>query len=756
LLRQYRTAAGLTQEELAERALLSPRGLAYLEGGTRSPHRATVRQLADALQLDTAGRAALESAARELDPESAEIMPRALAAPLIPIVGREQDEAAALGLLRRREVRVLTLTGTGGVGKTRLALRVAERLGPELADGVAAVALETIRAPELVMFAIARSLGVREQHGKPLIQSMVVRLRESELLLLLDNFEQVLGAAPLVFDLLSAAPTLKVLVTSRAPLKIAGEHELIVTPLAVPDPRSPYLRDIERSSAVALFVQRAQAVRHSFTITEANATAVADICRRLDGLPLAVELAAARVRVLSVEQLAARLNDGLQLTGSPTAPGRHRTLHATLGWSHDLLPEPERTLFRRLAVFAGGWMLDAAEAVGACPEIVELLGGLIDQSLVVAEENGAAMRYRLLEPVREYAHELLADSGDLPGASQRHAEHFLSLAELAQSKLAGGTQADWLDRLEQEHANLRAALRWLVDAGDPEGKGLRLARALWRYWWLRSYSTEGRAQLAAFLDLAGAAAPAASRSQGLHALGMLALRQGDTVEARNRLEAALSVAHQAEDWLDMAVALTGLGRLALDDGRIEEAGSLLEKSIALERKLGPWQSSSLTLTYLGWVAMFTGDHERAEALLREGLARSRQVGDRDGEARVLWSLGHLALQLGQYETSHALFADSLRIDVDLSYKQGIAIILEGLGDLAAAQQQAERALRLAGAGSALREAAGMVAPVEFRLRHARRMADARSLLEPKVADANWAEGQALALTYVLEEALSAN
>ncbi|HMA00537.1 MAG TPA: tetratricopeptide repeat protein, partial [Steroidobacteraceae bacterium] len=356
---------------------------------------------------------------------------------------------------------------------------------------------------------------------------------------------------------------------------------------------------------------------------------------------------------------------------------------------------------------------------------------------------------------REYAQEQLTQGGDGPQMHRRHADHFLGLAERAAAELSGERQLLSLDQLNREHANLRAALSWFRETGDPERKGLRMARALWRFWWLRSYSTEGRAQLAALLKLAGDAAPAPLRTQSLHGLGMLALRQGDTVEARDCLRSAFTVAEQADDRLDMAVALTGLGRLALDEGQVEEAHAYLERSLTLEREVLQGAGLGLTLTYLGWAAMFSGDHAKAHELLDEGLARFREVGDRDGEGRVLWSLGHLALECHELDRSRSFFLQAFRIDAELNYNHGLAIVLEGLADLAAAERSYERACRLAGSAAALRQAAGMVAPVEFKRRHERSIGAARAALDPDVAEARWFEGWNLSPDDILAEELAA-
>ncbi|MDR0359500.1 MAG: helix-turn-helix domain-containing protein, partial [bacterium] len=390
LLRRHRLAASLTQEELAERAGLSPRGVVYLEAGERMPRATTVRRLAAALQLDAGDTTRLQAAADLLgDGPSVDASYR-LGLPLTTILGRDGATAEAVNLLRRSEVRLLTLTGAAGVGKTRLAQHVADRHGRDLAHEVAAVALDGVREPELVVSAVAGVLGVRQERDRPLSQAVAEYLRGRDVLLLLDNFEQVLVAASTVVELLQAAPRLKVLVTSRAPLRVSGEQELRVPPLELTDPdRSLGADAARRSPAVALFLERARQIRPELVLDDDTARAVVQICRRLEGLPLAIELAAARLRVLTPDQIAGRLDDGLRLLGQREfAPDRQKTLRGTLDWSYELLSDAERSLFRRLGVCAGGWTIEAAEALCTSGEAVDLLSRLVEQSLVVADPPG--------------------------------------------------------------------------------------------------------------------------------------------------------------------------------------------------------------------------------------------------------------------------------------------------------------------------------------------------------------------------------
>jgi predicted ATPase len=491
-------------------------------------------------------------------------------------------------------VRLLTLTGPGGVGKTRLGLHVAAGLVDHFADGVTFVALAPLADAAVVVPAVAQALGVRDEGGGSLLERLKAHLRPRQGFLVLDNFEHVLAAGPLVSELLEASAGLKVLVTSRAALHVRGEHELAVPPLTLPDPeRHRSAKAVLRYPSAALFVERAAAIRPDLALTDETAPAVAEICGRLDGLPLAIELAAARIRLLTPQAMLLRLDRRLPLlTGGPRdLPARQRTLRDAIGWSHDLLRADERRLFRRLAAFAGGWTLaaaaavagDQAESVLAPPsppvlpptpdlEILDALASLVDKSLVRPDEPAdGESRFFMLATIREYATEQLEANGEGQAIRRRHAAYYLALAEAAEPEFTGPKQGTWLARLDREHANLRAALHWLRQDGDGEWQGLRLSAALWRFWWLRSHFAEGRAHLRTFLALAGTAAPAALRAKALHALGELAFRQGDRLEAHGPLEAGLALCEQAGDRQGTALALTSLGRLALDDGRHGEA-----------------------------------------------------------------------------------------------------------------------------------------------------------------------------------------
>ncbi|MDR0360385.1 MAG: tetratricopeptide repeat protein [bacterium] len=723
LLRQHRLAAALTQEQLAERADLSPRAVAYLEAGSRRPYASTVTRLTAALELDAARSAALRRAAHGLHFGLAR--PYQIFAPLSPLLGRDHEEAVAVDLLRRPDVRLLTLTGAGGVGKTRLAQRVADHLRPEMADGAAAVALDSLREPDLVGATIVSALGIGAEPGRPPLRTLADHLASRELVLLLDNFEHVREAGPQVVELLAACPGLKILATSRAPLRVEGEHELEVLPLAVQD-------------GVRLFGDRARAVRAGFG---GDLEVVAEICRQLDGLPLAIELAAARTRAMTVEQIAARMQRSFRLLagGSQTAPARQQTLRATLDWSYDLLAEPERGLFRLLGVFAGGWTLEAAEAVSRSGDTLELLARLTEQSLIACDPRGPTMRYRFLEPVRRYALERLAAGGEEPEASRAHAEYFLGLAE--QADLRGPDQGAWLDRLEQEHANLRAALRWLRVRGAA-WQGLRLSTALWEFCWRRSHLAEGCAELRAMLDQAGSAPPAALRARGLEALGQLAFRQGDRDEAREALQAAVEAAHASGEPLSLAQAQRSLGRLALEEGCHAEARQLLEDCLRIERERRYPTGLSMTLKYLGWLALLESDHTRAEALIEEGLARAAEIEDRAGIGAGHFLLAHVQLDRGNAVAAASQAARSLRIFADVGFDYGIAYALEALADAEAVLDRRERTLMLSGAAAAVREASGARAAAELEDRHNRSLEAAREALGGE-ADALFAHGLVL-------------
>jgi predicted ATPase/DNA-binding SARP family transcriptional activator/uncharacterized protein HemY len=654
--------------------------------------------------------------------------PHNLPLQLTRFLGRERELAAVKELLATH--RLVTLTGVGGGGKTRLALQVAADRLSSFTDGVWLVELAPVRDPALVLPAAAAVFGVREQPGRPLLASLTAFLQPKNLLLVLDNCEQVLAAAPQVLELLAGAPQVTVLATSRAPLHLQGEQEYPVPPLEVPGPRHlPPVETLSQVAAVALFLQQAQAVQPEFALTEENAAAVAAICRRLEGLPLAIELAAARVKLFSPAALLSRLEQRLKLLtgGARDRPARHQTLRAAIAWSYDLLTAEEKALFGRLCVFVGGCTLAAAEAVCAdcgvrsaeCGLKTDLLqirtpgaalrneavldgvAALVDQSLLKQEEQAdGEPRFMMLETIREFGRECLEQSGEAELARLRHRDYFLGLAEQAEPELQGQGVGEWLARPEAEHDNLRAALAWCTERGEAEA-GLRLGAALWRFWMVRGHLTEGRERLMHLLSLPGAAARTVVRARALHGAGLLTLRQGDYAAARALLEESLVISRELDDAWGIAWSLNNLGNVASLQGEYEAARALLEEGLAIFRELADQEGVTVSLCDLGRMAIRQQDYEAARALLEQSLTLSRELGNHRVIALSLGALGTVAGEQGEDEAARALLEESLAIFRELGDQQGIAWSLYDLGnaamrqgDYAAAREYLEQSLAL--------------------------------------------------------------
>ncbi len=693
--------------------------------------------------------------------------PHNLPAQPTPLIDRAPEVKAIWQRLHHSDMRLLTLSGTGGIGKTRLALQVAAELIDEFEDGVFFVPLAPIRDPGLVATTIAQTLKIKDVAGKSVAEILQDFLRDKHMLLLLDNFEHVMEAASLVTELLAAAPGVKNLITSREMLNLYGEHLFEVPPLALPDlKRLPPAEALSEFAAVELFTKRSQAVKPDFVLIQKNARAAAEICVRLDGLPLAIELAAARSRLYPPQVLLEQLDNRLKLlTGGPRdVPTRQQTLRGAIAWSYDLLNESEQILFGRVAVFVGGCRLEAAEAVCSRQTLQDLnvlegILSLVNKSLLQQEaEADGTPRFAMLETIREYALECLVASGEMDAMRQRHAAFFLALAEEAEPKLTGPEQKQWLDRLETEHDNLRAALRWLEESRTVEA-GWQLGGALWRFWSMRGYLREGRERLAALLALAGEAVPSerswAARAKALKAAGTLAAEQGDYAAARARYEESLAIRRELGDKLEIANLLSNLGIVARRQGNYAHARALYEESLALRRELGDKWGIATSLNALGLLAHYLGDNAAARGFLEESLALRRELGDAWAIANSLSSLGDVVLDQGDYATARARLEESLAINQQLGDRSAIAYVLEEFAGLAAVQGQSDRTLRLAGAAAALREAIGSpLSPID-QAQLERRLAPARQALGEATAVAMWAEGQAIpleqAVAYTLAE-----
>jgi predicted ATPase/class 3 adenylate cyclase len=722
-----------------------------------------------------------------------------------PLIGREREVEAVCGLLRSSETRLLTLLGPGGTGKTRVGLQVAAELVEDFEDGVFFVPIAAIRDPALVAPTIARVLGLIEGGARPAEELLEGYLRDRQMLLLLDNLEQVLESASVVERLLSSAANLKILATSRIPLGLYGEYEFPVPPLSLPDPESlPTLENLPEYEAVRLFVERARAVKPDFSLTEENATAVVEICARLDGLPLAIELAAARIKLLPPQVLLDRLGNRLKILtgGARNLPERQRTLRNAIEWSYELLDEGEKMLFARLGVFSSGATLEAMEAVcdaeGDLPtDVFDGASSLLDKSLLRQEEaSGGEPRFVMLETIHEFANVKLEGSGEAEAVRRAHAEYFLALAEEAEPMLWGAEDAAWLDQLEQEHDNMRAALSWAIEHEEGE-LALRVGAALRWFWYMEGYYGEGRRWLEAALDKDWGAATAEARARALEGVGWLASSQGDLDRAQaaakeglklstkaglgdvvaadlqnvlgeavarirgdyewaeELLTESLALHRKAGDMGGVARSLGNLANVSSDRGNYEQAKKLYEEGLALSRELDGAELLGASLINLGYESLLEGERERAISLNEEAAELYRKRGLRDGLQHALGNLGWATLLRGDYERAETLHKQSLRVSEDLGDKLVASDSLEGLACTAEAQGDIERSAILFGAAEALREAEGyQQAPRDHSLREPY-LAAARSLVGEAAWVTAWKKGRSMqfedAIVYALED-----
>lgn len=718
-LRRLRELAGQTQEELAFEAGLTPTAVSDLERGkTRRPYPHTVRSLADALGLSEDERATLLAAVPSPGSPAAKVsapagtLGAALPNPTTSLVGRERELREIRGLLLiESEVRLLTLTGIGGVGKTRLALEAARASLDEgrFADGVAFVTLAPLEDPALVAPTIARSLGVREEQGQSALDTLRVHLLEKQMLLVLDNFERLLEASAEVARLIEACPGLRVLATSRAPLRVRGEQEYPVPPLGLPSSsHGPSEDEIIATPSGRLFAERAKAASPSFALTAENAPSVAAICWRLAGLPLALELAAAKVRLLEPQALLARLDRALSTAWTRDLPERQRTMRAALDWSHELLSEPERKLFGRLSAFAGGFTLEAAEAVGTDEkpeEVLGLFGALVEQSLVVVQPPGPGTeaRYGMLEPVRQYALEKLEHSEEAAATRRLHAAFFLGLAERAEPELHGSDQPEWLKRLESERDNLRAAFSWsLGSTGDPQ-TAARLGWALQLFFYVRGYHREGRRWMEQALEHE---LPDALRGKALQVAGGMAYAQGDYPAAEGWYLGALRLSRRLGDKLVEAYALTGTGVVEMARSEHAAAASSLQEAIAIFERCGEDYGVAVSRVYLGSVLLALGEGERAQEAFEEALAWVRPAKNPTLTLTTLYSLAQSALARDDHAEAGRLLEEAIGLSEQAGDRANLAHLLEALAVVRTHYGEAERPAVLLGAAEGLLEEVG--------------------------------------------------
>jgi predicted ATPase/serine/threonine protein kinase len=736
-----------------------------------------------------------------------------------PMIGRERELSAVKQLLGRQDVRLVVLTGPGGTGKTRLAVQVAEDLADTFKGGVYFVPLGLITDSSFVAPTIAQALGVRQTGSKPILDDLkehLQRVHRLPTLLILDNFEQVLNVAPLVAELLEASAATKILVTSRSLLRLSGEHEFSVPPLSLPDLESlPDPETLARNPAVSLFLQRAAALKPDFALNRDNMRPVAEICARLDGLPLAIELAAARIKLLSPAAMLARLQSRLQLlTGGPRdLPERQQTLRATVEWSYELLQPPEQKLFRRLSVFVSGCTLEAAEAVSdpkndLNADLLDAIASLVDKSLLQqSEQEDGESRFRMLETVREYALERLADCNELEDTRRAHAAYCLVLAEEGASELFGAWRQVWLNRFDLEQDNLRAALEWLTRTVNAEW-GLRLGIALHLYWRTHAHPAEGLDRLRALLNLPGpsgrpgesaptpAQASAASkvRAKALSALSDVAIEltdldsahaaleealnifgelgetagvaavqnalavvhrsQGDYAAARSLFTQTIKLCQESGDHMSVAHVMSNLADMARTQCEYPAALTLHRECLSIYQRLGDRTSMAWSLNHQGDVAREQGDRAAARSLYDQALKMFRELGDKTGSARSLTDLGKLSGEEGDYESARRLFVEALALFSELGETRDITRVLECIACVTADQEDWERALRVAGAAASLRERFRTPMPSLTKANLDRSLEVARQHLTTAAAASAWMEGSRMTPKEAVDYALS--